>query len=136
MKFALDSRRMFRNVVAISVLSIAYSAHAEVIDIAWNEQSTFTKTAVVAPSKFVEVCGALDKGHSVSWRFDADVSLKFNIHYHEGKAVVFPFKRDSVKNASDRLDVAVNQDYCWMWENKSAQLATIQVVLARSKTGN
>ncbi|MBP7159060.1 hypothetical protein [Caldimonas caldifontis] len=107
------------------------AARADIIDIAWNEQGRFERRVSVAPGKFAEVCGKLARADSVAWRFDASGPLNFNIHYHEGKDVRYPERRDALAGASGRLQVALDQDYCWMWTNKSGQAVDLNVLLTR-----
>lgn len=107
------------------------AARADIIDIAWNEQGRFERRVSVAPGKFAEVCGKLARADSVAWRFDASGPLNFNIHYHEGKDVRYPERRDALAGASGRLQVVLDQDYCWMWTNKSGQAVDLNVLLTR-----
>ena len=78
---------------------IAIDARAELVDIRWDSAGLFETTMQVAPGKFAEVCGQLAKDQSVVWSFKADQPMNFNIHYHEGKQVVFPAKQDVVVEA-------------------------------------
>ncbi|MGI9026575.1 MAG: hypothetical protein ACR2GP_13555, partial [Burkholderiaceae bacterium] len=55
-----------------------------------------------------------------------------NVHYHEGTRVLFPAKQDAVAKAEDRLDVELDQDYCWMWTNKSGKSITVRLSMLRS----
>lgn len=107
------------------------AARADIIDIAWNEQGRFERRVSVAPGKFAEVCGKLARADSVAWRFDASGPLNFNIHYHEGKDVRYPERRDALAGASGRLQVALDQDYCWMWTNKTTAATKLSVTLRR-----
>ena len=107
------------------------AARADIIDIAWNEQGRFERRVSVAPGKFAEVCGKLARADSVAWRFEASGPLNFNIHYHEGKDVRYPERRDALAGASGRLQVALDQDYCWMWTNKSGQAVDLNLLLTR-----
>lgn len=107
------------------------AARADIIDIAWNEQGRFERRVSVAPSKFAEVCGKLARADSVAWRFEASGPLNFNIHYHEGKDVRYPERRDALAGASGRLQVVLDQDYCWMWTNKSGQAVDLNLLLTR-----
>jgi hypothetical protein len=118
--------------VALSLAILcSTAARADIIDIAWNEQGRFERRVSVAPGKFAEVCGKLARADSVAWRFDASGPLNFNIHYHEGKDVRYPERRDALAGASGRLQVALDQDYCWMWTNKSGQAVDLNVLLTR-----
>ena len=118
--------------VALSLAILcSTAARADIIDIAWNEQGRFERRVSVAPGKFAEVCGKLARADSVAWRFDASGPLNFNIHYHEGKDVRYPERRDALAGASGRLQVVLDQDYCWMWTNKSGQAVDLNFLLMR-----
>ena len=57
--------------------------------------------------------------------------MSFNIHYHEGKQVVFPLKKDSTAAARGKLAVSSDQSYCWMWKNPGKTLSTLRLQLSR-----
>ncbi len=116
-------------VIAATLCSAA--ARAEIVDIAWSVDGRFERRMTVAPGKFAEVCGKLARAQAVAWRFDADGPLNFNIHYHEGKEVRYPERRDALADGSGRLQAAHDQDYCWMWTNKSTQPIALQLLLTR-----
>jgi hypothetical protein len=111
-------------------LSVA-TAQAELIEISWDSADGFERTLPVQPAKFVEVCGKLSKGESIKWSFTGQQPLNFNIHYHEGKKVVFPVKHDNTTSLDGTLVVQVDQAYCWMWENKGSKPAPITITLRR-----
>ena len=118
--------------VALSLAILcSTAARADIIDIAWNEQGRFERRVSVAPGKFAEVCGKLARADSVAWRFEASGPLNFNIHYHEGQDVRYPERRDALAGASGRLQVVLDQDYCWMWTNKSGQAVDLNLLLTR-----
>ena len=118
--------------VALSLAILcSTAARADIIDIAWNEQGRFERRVSVAPGKFAEVCGKLARTDSVAWRFEASGPLNFNIHYHEGKDVRYPERRDALAGASGRLQVVLGQGYCWMWTNKSGQAVDLNLLLTR-----
>ena len=107
------------------------TVRADVVDIAWDVNGRFERSLKVAPAKFAEVCGKLPAGLKVRWSFDANAPLDFNVHYHVGKEVVFPSKLTAVAVAKGVLDTKIDQDYCWMWRNKSTSAATGTVKLQR-----
>jgi hypothetical protein len=107
------------------------SAATELVEIEWNASNAFERTIDVGPGKFAELCGKLTKDQSIAWSFKAPQPLDFNIHFHEGKNVVFPVKRAQVAALEGEWKVVVDQDYCWMWENKSAAKASVTVELHR-----
>ena len=53
------------------------------------------------------------------------------MHFHVGKEVVLPSKLTAVLTAKVTLTTKIDQDYCWMWSNKTAASATIKVNLQR-----
>lgn len=123
-------RTFFGLFLAVSAV-LPTTARAEIIDIAWSEQGRFVQEVTVAPGKFAEACGKLQSGQRVNWRFEAGGPLEFNIHFHEGKAVRYPARRKAVAAARGELKVALDQDYCWMWTNKTAQPVDLRFTLTR-----
>jgi len=116
----------------LALAAIAGNAMAaDVVDIAWDANGRFERTLEVTPGKFAELCGKLPAGLKVRWEFEASAPLDFNVHYHVGKEVVFPSKLAAVATAKDTLDTKIEQDYCWMWSNKSAAPATTAIRLQR-----
>lgn len=116
-------------VVGLALMSTG--AMADINDIAWDSSGGFERSVNVAPGKFAELCGRLPMDAKVRWNFEASVPLDFNVHYHVGKEVMFPSKLVAVNAAKDTLDAKIEQDYCWMWSNKSAAQATVMVKLQR-----
>jgi len=109
----------------------AQAADAALVPLEWTAAGEFIRDLTVPATRFVEVCGKLPAGARVAWAFDASGPLNFNIHFHEGKKVVFPAKRDAVAQADGVLDVRAEQDYCWMWTNPAPRAATLKLELKR-----
>lgn len=107
------------------------TAHAAVVDIGWDAQGRFEHQSTVAPGQFAEVCGALDRDQAVQWRYTSTGPLAFNIHFHQGKDVVYPVKREASHQADGRLVANPAQTYCWMWSNKGTQAVKLQLELQR-----
>ncbi len=124
---ALPVRRLAAVLLGLAAI---VPARAEVIDIAWAGDRSFERQVQVAPRKFAELCGRLTRGQRVAWSFEGSAATEFNIHYHEGKKVVFPHKQDAVASASGTLEVPVDQDYCWMWTNKGAAELSLRIRLS------
>lgn len=122
-----------RALVLLVALTGPFTAQAAVVDIAWNPEGRFAQQLDLAPGGFAELCGALDKGQAVAWRFDSSADLAFNVHYHLGNDVVYPVKNPGTARASGRLVVDPSQTYCWMWSNKGPQPARLQVELKRER---
>ncbi len=131
-----NTHRPGRHPLATSAIVLALAAtgtgtSADIIDIAWDAGGRFERSVSVAPAKFAEVCGKLPAGLKIRWKFEASAPLDFNVHYHVGKEVVFPSKLNAVVTGKDTLATKVDQDYCWMWTNKSAASATVMFELQR-----
>lgn len=118
--------------VVLALVVIATDAMADVVDIAWDTAGRFERTLDVAPGKLVEVCGKLTARTKVRWDYRAAAPLDFNVHYHVGKTVMFPAKRAAAATAQGTLDTKIEQDYCWMWTNRSTEPAALTVKLQRA----
>jgi hypothetical protein len=104
---------------------------AQLVPVEWDAAGRFSKDIPVPAGKFVEVCEKLPKGARVLWSFDAAAALSFNIHYHEGKDVRFPARKDQATQESGTLAAELDQDYCWMWTNKTSAAVTLKLQLQR-----
>jgi hypothetical protein len=70
----------------------------------------------IAPYAIHEECVALEPGERFNYYFASVAPLAFNIHYHEGNAVVMPVVRDKVTQDSGDFTADRRQVYCLMWE--------------------
>ena len=116
---------------AAALLAVATLTQAQVVDLEWTPVGTFERRIGVAPGKFAELCGALAKGQSVQWRFEAGAALDFNIHYHQGKDVTYPARATGAQRSEGTLAVDSAQEYCWMWTNKTGTAVELTVTLNR-----
>jgi hypothetical protein len=126
----MQTARFAMTAIALVTASQAFAA-SHIVEIAWSRDGAFAHGAIVEPGKFVELCGKLALGDVIRWEFAASVPVDFNIHYHVGKEAEFPAKQAQVTSGQDTLRVAVREDYCWMWSNKSSGRARIDVRLQR-----
>jgi len=106
---------------------------AEVISFKLEANPSFKTQANIQPGKFSEVCGKLKKGNLIRWQFDSSAPLEFNIHYHEGNNVVFPYKMSAIKSGEEELLISLDQDYCWMWTNKSKEEVKLEMSLRHAQ---
>ena len=120
-----------RTTLFIALVMLATSARADVVDIRWSHDRRFTHDGVIPAGKFVEICGKIPAGAKVLWEFKAGALVDFNVHYHQAKEVIYPVKLAAVATAKDILATTSEQEYCWMWSNKSDAAATLTVELAR-----
>ena len=104
----------------------ATPAAAELVEVPLQPGQSMDRQFTAQPAKFVEVCSKLGKGQTLDWQFDASGPTDFNIHYHLGQQVVYPARESAVKESKGRLDVPLDQDYCWMWTNPGTGPVTIR----------
>ena len=126
----MQSTKMALTGILLATAQQALAA-LDLVEIAWTRDGAFAHGASVESGKFVELCGKLAPGDIIRWEFAASVPVDFNIHYHVGKEAEFPAKQAQVSSGQDTLRVAVREDYCWMWSNKSPSRARIDVRLQR-----
>lgn len=110
-------------------ISASSTSMASVRDIRFDQEKRQVMVETIAPGKALELCGDMQNGAHVGWRFDSDKALDFNIHFHVGKEVQYPSKLKARKNAAGRLDVNQDQTYCWMWSNRGQHQAKLSVTL-------
>jgi hypothetical protein len=63
-----------------------------------------------------EECFKLKQGDRVEIRFESTEPVDFNLHYHEGQAVVMPLTREKASEYAGVYLATLAQDYCLMWE--------------------
>ena len=124
-------KKLVHRAAALALSGACASAGAAIVDIQWSPEGRFEHKSGVAAGKFVELCGKLAAGSRVRWSFEGTAATNFNIHYHVGKEVVYPAKKDQVLREQGELRVEADQDYCWMWSNKSGTALELNVTLAR-----
>jgi hypothetical protein len=71
---------------------------------------------LLAPFAIQEECVALQPRDRIDYRFKSTVPVAFNIHYHDGNAVLMPLSRDAVLEDAGDFTASVAQIYCLMWE--------------------
>jgi hypothetical protein len=109
------------------------TSQAELISFKLDSNLSFKTQSNIQPGKFSEVCGKLKKGNLIRWQFDSSAPLDFNIHYHEGKEIFFPYKMNAIKSAKEELLISLDQDYCWMWTNKSGEAVKLEMNLSNAQ---
>ena len=88
----------------------------------------------INPYELHEECLRMAPGDRLSYRFEAQRPVKFNIHYHEGKSVILPVVRDNVTTDDDTFRALVAQDYCLMWEaGREGAIVDYRILLVRRK---
>jgi len=78
-------------------------------------------SATLAAAKLHEVCLPLASADRLTFEYSASGALDFNIHFHHGKDVAYPLKIDAAPRGGGAFKAETAEDYCLMWENKSAR---------------
>lgn len=118
---------------AVTIMSTVASAQASLLELKWNEQGEFRHQGQIKAGGILEVCGKLPNKLRIDWDFKSDQALESNIHFHLGKKVKLPVKLAAKSEWKDRFETKVAQDYCWMWSNRSDQVAEITLSLVKVK---
>jgi hypothetical protein len=63
-----------------------------------------------------EECLRLSPGERIAYRFRAQPPVSFNIHFHEGNAVIMPIDMASSVDEGGLFEADRQQTYCLMWE--------------------
>ena len=84
----------------------------------------------LAPYAIHEECVELGPGERISYRFTSSEPVAFNIHFHDGNAIILPITRDHATEDSDIFTADRRQPYCLMWE-AGAQGAVIDYRVGR-----
>lgn len=105
----------FRTVLAAVLAAIA-------ADVAAGDAFRLT----IGAGKFDEHCLKIEAGRAIAYRFDASAPVDFNIHYHRGKDVLYPVRRDATRRLASTFRAESTDDYCLMWENRGAAAVTVE----------
>lgn len=122
-----------KSLVVFALSALSLPALAGLIELKWDEQSRFAHRTELKAGGSLELCGQLDAGLKIDWRYQSTQALDFNIHFHEGKEVVVPVKHKAKAELQEQFEVKQTQGYCWMWTNKSKEKASLEIALERLK---
>ncbi len=70
----------------------------------------------IAPFATVEECLSLEAGERIDFRFVAHPPVAFNVHFHEGNAVIMPLTRDGATSESGDFTADRKEVHCLAWE--------------------
>ncbi|HEY7945751.1 MAG: hypothetical protein ACHP7M_07380 [Burkholderiales bacterium] len=70
----------------------------------------------ISPYGVYEECVELQAGQRIGYLFRAAVPVAFNIHFHDGNAVIEPIARARTGGESGEFVADRGQTYCLMWE--------------------
>jgi hypothetical protein len=101
-------------------LAVALAAALETIACATAPDRLEVPKVVIgldlAPYAVYEECVLLQAGQRIGYLFRAAGPLAFNIHFHDGNAVIEPVSAASTQGESGEFSADRDQTYCLMWE--------------------
>jgi hypothetical protein len=63
-----------------------------------------------------EECLRLEPGDRAEFAFESTDPVEFNVHYHDGQAVVMPLVREKSRGDAGMFAPPLGEDYCLTWE--------------------
>ncbi len=108
----------------IKLILLFVSVGAPIATAANGNVKHLTKT--LKAGKVHEECMQLNVGQRLAYSFETKSLIDFNIHYHLGKEVFYPVKKDATKTLKDEFTAGSSQDYCLMWTNKNAKQVLVK----------
>ena len=107
-------------IVRRKVLAIALAATLDAVGCAAAPDRLEVPRVVVGldltPYAVYEECVLLQAGQRIGYLFRAATPLAFNIHFHDGNAVIEPVSTASTQEESGEFSADRDQTYCLMWE--------------------
>ena len=70
----------------------------------------------ISPYQIQEECLELKSGDRVGYLFRATAPLAFNVHFHDGNAVIEPVTVARTQGEAGEFQADRDQIYCLMWE--------------------
>jgi len=99
--------------ISISVLFLFYSGAA----IAAGSESGYKKNPEIEAGESYEACMRLSPGDRLYYEFTSSADLRFNIHYHENKKVLYPVPVRLTSSEKSVFEPEAGRHYCLMWKN-------------------
>jgi hypothetical protein len=122
--------RMHQSGLACVAVSLTLGACAENPLI--SGQPKIVEKLSIAPYAIHEDCAQLALGDRLDYHFASSEPVAFNIHYHDGNAVVMPISREGATFDAGIFAPRLAEGYCLMWEaGPAGALLDYRVVLRR-----
>jgi hypothetical protein len=106
-----------KNILLLTTVILSYCSivHAD------EDRSLNLRTGEVHES-----CHKLDDGVKLSYSFESSSPALFNIHYHQGKEIIYPVAEQIMMSNEGTLSADSMQTYCLMWTNPQSQTLTLR----------
>jgi hypothetical protein len=106
--------RMHDGGLALAAMALTLGACAE--NPLVSGQPKVVEKVPIAPYAIHEDCADLAPGDRLDYRFATTEPVAFNIHYHDGNAVVMPISREGATSDAGVFAPLIAEGYCLMWE--------------------
>ncbi|GAA4364124.1 hypothetical protein GCM10023151_19950 [Kangiella marina] len=74
-----------------------------------------------------EICPEMDAGQTLSFDFQSNHDVEFNLHFHEGEKVSYPIEPHNVSSIKQSFEAPIKQTYCLMWKGLNQDASKIKV---------
>lgn len=115
--------------IALGCLPLTTLAQRQLVVVTLPAQQPVVQQLIAPALDFVEVCTAVRAGRPIIWQFKADAPLTFNTHFHDNGDVQAPESMSSVSAAQGRISPKSDNEYCWLWSNRSARSIAVRMQL-------
>ena len=113
-----------RRTLGLAALALVASAPA------WAQQGPAGEIQMeLQPSQHYEVCLVMARNETITYTYQANQPLDFNIYYHKDDVVHFPVRNTGFLGLSDSFVAPAAQTYCLLWTNPQAVSATLSIRL-------
>jgi hypothetical protein len=87
--------------------------------------ASYEHSVVLAAGQVHETCNELPAGDVLSYQYTGSSVSLFNIHYHDGKNIIYPVPDELAFRRNSSLTTGSAQNYCLMWKNIRSTPVTI-----------
>ncbi|MCU0919520.1 MAG: hypothetical protein MUF16_04175 [Burkholderiaceae bacterium] len=119
--------------IALGGLPLIAAGQTQLVRIPLPSKPADVRQLVAPPLDFIEVCTGLKTRRALTWQFEAEHALGFNIHLHRSGNTPPPPKGAALSTvmsaAKGRLVPSSDHEHCWMWANPSLVPVTIRLQL-------
>lgn len=117
---------MFNHYQGIRFLVLCFATSVSIVFSASATCDATQTTKTIEAGKVHEECMKLEPAQRMTYSFQSKTPINFNVHYHVGKEVFYPVKKDSITTHKDVFKPTTKQDYCLMWTNEKKEPALVK----------
>lgn len=115
--------------VILGFLPLTILGQSQLVQVALPNHQTVVRQLIAPPAEFIELCTTLQTGRVIAWQFEADAPVAFHTHFHVDGDVRATEKMSAITAARGRLTPNGDNDYCWLWSNRSTVPVAIRMRL-------